>query len=280
MQQVCAIYGYEFTRPFQYAGLRFVPRYSSVTDAHNKARDLSRYNLTGIVVLDAHDDHQIFCLEAVLSFIEHLDVLISDPTEGNIPDYFSLFPEVARTAQRHDGGGAVLHQDTFFPAMRSDFVCRAMDSLADDSFNNTAGWSTLFFKATVPFRQRNPYLEVSYFLLFSGLETYVRRTLGKPDDRNIAALISCRLRQLGFNIYSDRPNDLKRSADSYARLRNALFHNSSLHATRRGKAGATITYDLLDYYAHFMILVSLVVVKAIDFDHPLLHWDSWITMQQ
>lgn len=279
MPKVCAIYGYEFTRPFQYAGLRFLPRYSWVSDVHYKARDLGHYNLTGVVVLDTYDDQQIFCLEAVLSFIEHLDVFISDPSESDSSKYFSLFPEVARTAQRHKGGGAVLHQDTFFPTMRSDFICRAMDRLADDAFCQSTGWNTLFFKATVSFRQRNPYIEVSYFLLFSGLETYVRRTLAKPDDKDIGALISRRLRQLGFNIYSYRPTDLKRSADSYSRLRNALFHNSAFRATRRGKDGVVITYDLRDYYAHFMILVSLVVVKAIDFDHPRLRWDSWITMQ-
>lgn len=279
MQQYCAIYGYEFTKPFQYGSMRFVPRYTWVADVHDKAVDLTQYNLTGVVVLDSYNNHQIFCLEAVLSFIEHLDVHVSDPISTETTEHFSLFPEVARTAQRHNGGGAVLHQDTFFPTMRSDFVCLAMDRLADVAFNKATGWDTLFFKATVPFRQRSPYLEVSYFLLFSGLETYVRRTLGEPDDRDVAALIARRLRQLGFDIHSYKASDLKRSADSYARLRNALFHNSSFKAIRRGKSGATTEYDLLDYYAHFMILVSLVVLRAVDFDHPRLHWDSWITMQ-
>lgn len=111
-----AIYGYEFTREFIYRSLRFIPRHESAADSHRGARDLKRYNLTGVVLLDSYDDHQMFCLEAVLSFVEHLDVLISDPTELPVGDYFSVFPAVARTTKRHDGGGAVLNRDTFFPA--------------------------------------------------------------------------------------------------------------------------------------------------------------------
>lgn len=279
MSQACAIYGYEFTREFSWRGMRFVPRHTWITDAHDNARDLTRYNLTGVVLLDSYDDHHMFCLEAVLSFVEHLDVLVSDPKEIAEEDYFSGFPAVARTARRHNGGGAVLHQDAFFPTMRSDFISLAMDRLLDSAFCEATGWNTLFFKATVPFRQRSPYLEVSYFLLFSGLETYVRRTLGDPSSADIASLIARRLKQLGFNIYSFKPDDLRRSADSYARLRNALFHNSALETTRRGEHGELTLYRLVDYYAHFVILVSLVALKAVGFDHPRIHWDSWITMQ-
>lgn len=195
----CAIYGYEFTREFIYRSLRFIPRHESAADSHRGARDLKRYNLTGVVLLDSYDDHQMFCLEAVLSFVEHLDVLISDPTELPVGDYFSVFPAVARTTKRHDGGGAVLNRDTFFPSVRPDFICLAMDRLADSYFCEASGWNTLFFKTTVPFRQRSPYLEVSYFLLFSGLETYVRLTLGDQTPTSVSELIARRLQQLGFN---------------------------------------------------------------------------------
>lgn len=275
----CAIYGYEFTREFIYRGLQFIPRHESAVDSHRGARDLTRYNLTGVVLLDSYDDHQMFCLEAVLSFVEHLDVLISDPTELPVGDYFSGFPVVARMAKRHKGGEEVLHRDVFFPSVRPDFIRLAMDQLADSSFCEATGWDTLFFKTTAWFCQRSPYLEVSYFLLFSGLETYVRRTLGDEKSKDVAGLIARRLRQMGFNIYSYEQSDLARSADSYARLRNALFHNSSLHATRKCDGGSVTKYSLRDYYGHFRILVSLVVLKGIGFEHPSIQWDSWINMQ-
>ena len=279
MKTVCAIYGYEFTKEFSYRDMRFVPLHSWFADVQDKARDLKSYQLTGVVVLDKYDAHQVFCLEAVLSFIEHLDVLISDPREIDQEDLFNPFPPVARVAQRHDGGGALLMQDAF-SAMRSNFIPLAMDRLADDNFCESTGWRTLFFKATEPFRQRRPFLEVSYFLLFSGLETYVRRTLNEPDSTDIAVLITRRLRQLGFEIHSYKPHDLKRSADSYARLRNALFHNSSMTTTRKSKNGSVVAYNLVEYYAHFMILVGLVVLKGAGFEHPDFSWDTWITFQQ
>jgi hypothetical protein len=82
---VCAIYGYEFTREFKLAGMRFLPRYPFVDDVRKRALDLSKYHLTGIVVLDTYDSHQIFCLEAVLSFVEHLDVLNRPGFRGDSP---------------------------------------------------------------------------------------------------------------------------------------------------------------------------------------------------
>ena len=127
---------------------------------------------------------------------------------------------------------------------------------------------------------RSPYIGVSYFLLFSGLENYVRRTPGVLKDCEAAPLISKRMRQLGFDIHTYRPDDFHRSADTYARLRKALFHNSSLETMRKQTDGTVVNYKLLDYDANFRILVSLVVVRASGFDHPALHWDSWITLQQ
>lgn len=280
MPLACALYGYEFTKSFEYNDLLFVPYHSSADDAHQAARDLNCYKLTGIIVIGSYDAERLFQLEAILSFIEHLDVLISDPYEVTGENYFTKFPLIARMATRHSGGGAVLHRDTFFPEIRSEFITIAMDRLADESFCELTGWKSLFFKTTIPFRQRNPYLEVSYFLLFSGLETYVRKTLGEPDRKDIGNLISRRLREIGFEIYPYKPTDLKRSADTYARLRNALFHNNSFVATRKSKKGLIIQYNLFDYYANFMGLVSLVVLKAIDFNHSCIHWDSWITMQR
>lgn len=266
--------------------MKFVPRYSYVVDANKKARDLKKYQLTGIVILDDYQQRTVFCLEAVLSFIEHLDVLISDPVEVAVADtkqeYFSLFPEVARTSMRHSGGGAILHQDSYFPAMRSSFITIAMSRLADEQFCRSTGWDVLFFKTTETFRQRHQFVEVSYFLLFSGLETYVRQTLNapkSPPSPHISSLIAKQLGKLGFNIKDYDEDDLRRSADTYARLRNALFHNSSMQAQRKKKNGTVVNYSLLNYYVNFKILLSLVVISAAGYNDHSINLDTWITMQ-
>ena len=129
------------------------------------------------------------------------------------------------------------------------------------------------------FRQRRPFIEVSYFLLFSGLETYVRKTLHEFGRKPLVdALLTRRLRAMGFNVYNFCPTQLIRSMDTYVRLRNKLFHNSSFEATR-DNGGITTTYQLVDYYAHFTIQMSLVVLKATDFDDGHLNWDAWIDFQ-
>lgn len=275
MRQRCPVYGFEFTRPFTVGALQFEPLYTSYDVATAKARDVQQYNLTGIVSTDSYESEVMFRLEAILSFVEHLDVAIGSPSALRTGKPFEGIPEVARVAARHSGGGAVVADDTFFPDSRREFIELALAKLSDDAYCHATGYRTLFFKATEPFRQRRPFLEVSYFLLFSGLETYVRRTLGDPHCREVAQLLNKRLRQLGFRVYNYRPTELGRSMDTYARLRNALFHGSEFQAVRKTKSGA-VQYKLLDYFAQFMLLVNLVVLKATDFDDGHVNWDSWI----
>jgi len=136
----------------------------------------------------------------------------------------------------------------------------------------------LFFKTTETFRQRRPFIEVSYFLLFSGLETYVRTSLNDFESRNVADLLNRHLCTLGFNVFSFSEAQPDRSMDTYTRLRNALFHNSKFEA-HRNIHGIEYTYHLSDFYAQFLILVALVVVKATDFDDGHINWDAWIDRQ-
>lgn len=277
MSLVCGIYGYEITRPFEAYGLQFVPRIAALQDARVIARDLDRYNLTAVVIADAFPGDLLFRLEAVLSFIEHLDVIVTEPAPLIASDYFSQFPSVMRTSRRHNGGGAILSQDTFFPNSRAEFVANALDRLGNRAHCESTGYRVLFFKCAEVFRQRKPFIEVSYFLLFSGLETYVRRTLN-DESTGVAILFARWLKDLGFKVYQDRPNELERSMDTYARLRNALFHNSKFEAHRKIK-GKDHTYRLEEYYAQFLILVGLVVLKATAFDDGHINWDAWIDRQ-
>ena len=66
--------------------------------------------------------------------------------------------------------------------------------------------------------------------------------------------------------------------DTYARLRNALFHTSDFKAIRKSGVGV-VHYKLFDYFSQLMMLVNLVVLKATDFDDGHINWDSWIDRQ-
>ncbi|MFD2270572.1 hypothetical protein ACFS07_04035 [Undibacterium arcticum] len=76
----------------------------------------------------------------------------------------------------------------------------------------------------------------------------------------------------------DRLGDLHRSISTYTRLRNALFHNSEF-VVKVLVGGQQIELRLFDYLFNFSQLVSLVVLKAVDFDDGHINWNSWIDRQ-
>lgn len=278
MPLISAIYGFQITKAFTVCGLQFLPAIQTLPEAGSAARDQTQYNLTAVVMAESFPGDVLFRLEAVLSFIEHLDVVITEPQQLTHGDPLNQFDKTLRLSRRNSGGGAIIGNDTFFPASRPRFIELALTRLADTAHCEATGYRTLFFKVTEAFRQRRPLIEVSYFLMFSGLETYVRKTLNDFDSRDVAQLLARRLRAMGFNIYNFSQSQAERSTDTYARLRNALFHNSAFEATRNS-AGTTTTYQLTNFFGQFSILMSLLVVKATDFDDGHLNWDAWIDRQ-
>lgn len=278
MPLICAIYGFQITNAFTVCGLQFVPAIQTLREAALAARDKTQYNLTAVVIADSFPGDVLFRLEAVLSFIEHLDVLITEPQQLTHGDPLNQFDKTLRLSRRNSGGGAIIGNDSVFPSSRPKFIELALIRLADAAHCEATGYRTLFFKVTETFRQRRPFVEVSYFLMFSGLETYVRKTLNDFHSRDVAKLLAQRLRAMGFNVDNFNQSQPERSTDTYARLRNALFHNSAFDATKNN-GGITTTYQLNDFFGQFSILMSLVVVKATDFDDGHLNWDAWIDRQ-
>lgn len=242
------------------------------------ARAVDQYNLTAVVIADEFPGDLLFRLEAVLSFVEHLNVIVTEPMLLELTNPHDQFQKILRISRRHDGGGAIIGSDTFFHDSRSIFIEKAIQRLGDSAHCEATGYRTLFFKTTETFRQRKPFIEVSYFLLFSGLETYVRTSLNDFKSKEVAVLLHRHLLTLGFNVFNFKEHQLERSMDTYARLRNALFHSSKFEAHR--KVGDSVhTYQLTEFIAYFRILVDLVVVKATDFDDGHLNWDAWVDRQ-
>jgi hypothetical protein len=187
MPQVAAIYGFEFTRPFQAAGLTFTPASDDHSAAKRLARALDSYNLTGTVAATDLGRELLYRLEAVLSFIEHLDVRVSEPVadEAAVAHPRDFFESTAVGGARNNGGGAVVGSDAFNPwrTSRQHFVELALKSLADEEFCQRTKFNALFFKSVETFRQRKPFLEISYFFLMSGLEAFARASLQDHADQ-------------------------------------------------------------------------------------------------
>lgn len=278
MNVVCGIYGYQITHPIDLPDLRIEPRTSDHQQAKQWARDLDSYQLTAVLRGTSISGDLLFDLEAVLSFIEHLDVLISSPIKQTEDDPFAQFPQSITTHRRNNGGGATIGEDAFFKPSRSLFISKALNRLQDQKFCEQTQFKALFFKCIETFRQRKPFVEVSYFLLYSGLESYARAVINDRSTRNASVPICKLLTDFGFDVQIDRPNDLQRAVSTYTHLRNALFHNSELTATINVN-GTMVELKLFDYLFNITQLVSLVVLKAVNFDDGHINWNSWIDRQ-
>lgn len=274
MPNCCAIYGYECSMPEIFPDFEIIPRTRDHIQARTWARDKTTYNLMAVVVGDTLSDDFAFKLEAVLSFIEHLDVIVTSPEFIEESDLFDAFPHTLPTHGRHDGGGATLMSDYIVKFSRPDFIKKCLSRLRDKVFCDETKFGDLLFKKVETFRQRRPLLEVSYFLLYSGLEAHARAA-AQDKSRNASEPIYKLLNALEFDISIDRVSDLKRSVSTYTHLRNALFHNGEVEAVVK-ISGKFKKLRIIDYFFHLSQLTSLVVMKAVEFDDGHINWDSWI----
>lgn len=274
----CGVYGYNITREIVLPVLRIVPTDDDYIRVKGAARDLNEFRLTAIAYLDQPNDEFLFELEAVLSFIEQLEVLVTSPVLCDESNVTYHFPMSVAAHKRHNGGGAMLMADAFHPESRKDFIAKALDRLGDQAFCESTQFRILFFKCVETFRQRKQFLDTSYFFLFSGLESYSRAATNHPKEKNVSVPICKALTQLGFDVSQDRPDELVRAVSTYAQLRNALFHNSELE-TEVNINGNIVQLRVNDYIFNIRQLVSLSVLKIVEFDDGHINWNSWVDRQ-
>ena len=220
MTDFSAIYGFEFTRVFSVNGLSFQPIESQYSVAKALARNLKAHNLTGVVSAPTLTREMLFQLEGVLSFVEHLDVYISEPTDDAdaIINPNQYFEPTQFMRSRHNGGGAVLGSDSFKPyhESRQQFIELTLRYLSDIELCKKTRFDSLLFKCVETFRQRQPFLEISYFLLISALEAFSRAHQNDYKSKNAAVPITKTLLHYGFDVQQDNPNHLSRSISSYS----------------------------------------------------------------
>ena len=274
------IYGYECTREAVFDMYRMVPLSNTHQEVEALASDRNAYNLTAFLEVNSESANYlrqlIFDLEGVLSFIDQKDVLIANRLRDS-EDYGQLaedYPKSISGHFRHSGGGKVVMSDAFSSDSRRTFIELAMAKLTDTTDTNNATFRGAFYKSIEVFRARQRFIDVSFYLLFSALESLSRAALSDTSP-NCAKPIGQLLRTYGFDIYENSVRDLRKSVSTYARLRNALFHNGK-HEAETNVNGTTITLALSDYLSPFERLVPLVMMKYIGFDDGRTNWNSWL----
>jgi len=278
MELVCGIYGYQITHTIEIGGFRIVPRTNDFTQATEWASDRKSYQLTAVILAESISDNRLFYLEAILSFIERMDIIITSPQELDNTDPFLGFVSSITSHKRSSGGGAAILSDTFSRDSRKIFISKALEKLEDDIFCEKTQFRVLFFKCVESFRQVKNFVEIEYFLLYSGLESYARAVTGDRNNKNSSEPICELLVSYGFDIKIERPNNLTRAVSTYTHLRNALFHNGEFIKIININ-GTQTELKLFDYLFNFSQLVSLVILKAVEFDDKHINWNSWVDRQ-
>lgn len=269
------VYGYEINRKVELDDILIHSVHQDFKTVKELARDTKNYYLTGIIEYKSEStDISLFDLEGILAFIDRLDVIITNKNE-----FASLKSAKARTPKklfltgRQNGGGKLIQSDTFFEKnYRAEFINSAVQQLSKEDKSSVLRKS--FFKTIETFRARRPFIEISYYLLYSALESLARDDLQDFDTKNSNEPIYLFLEKLGFNLQQDNPKDLKRAVSSYTHIRNVLFHNSN-HEVEKDLNGETVNFNIKDYYSHLKLLVPLVILKYMDYDDGMIRWDSW-----
>lgn len=219
----------------------------------------------------------IFDLEAVLSFIDQKDIIVANILNDSA-EYDQLgddYPNFLSGHYRHNGGGQVIMSDVFSKDSRKIFIDLAMSKLTDKSDTNNKTFRSAFFKTIEVFRAKESFIDVSYYLLFSALESLCRAVFNNYSSKNCSEPIAKLLSQYGFDISQDDNTNLYKSVSTYAHLRNALFHNGKFEKEVNIN-GSVTKLELSTYYPQFKGLMPLVMMKYIGFDDGYINWNSWI----
>jgi hypothetical protein len=184
---VCGIYGYHVTHPINLTDydLRIDP-VTNDDDVKLRADNRQSYQLTAILTGKSIPTNVCFNLEAILSFIEGRDVLITSQEDlTNEVSPGSQFTECIRMPARGKISNKAICRSKH--TSRASFIINALTRLnyeedelkrlkiepreKGEDLPNIPLFNALFFKYVESFRQ-NIFSDIEYYLLFSGLEAY------------------------------------------------------------------------------------------------------------
>lgn len=277
MQQF-GVYGYECSRKMEFDSYTITPITTKHADAKRLAADQKRYFLTATLEFKEKQPPEVlrkllFDLEAVLSFIDQMDVIIlAHPartvtqTDGD-QKYIVAHP-------RNKGCGQVIISDCFETNSRKEFIVMALQKLEDDQHDRGKAFRTSFFREIEVFRGRTIIMDVTYYLLFSSLEALSRAFYEKYDG-SAAEQIAKLLKNYNFDVKQDNYADLKKGISNYTELRNALFHNGKTEKTLE-RDNRTINLKLVDFHDELWRLLPFVLIKYIGFDDGHINWNGWL----
>lgn len=293
MSYVIGIYGYAFTKPFSLMDLEFRPLYEDFITTRDKAGDNKAYNLTGcllaplISLQEVHAWQQTFLdLEAGLTFAEQQHVALFSAVELKpgedvmkilrseqphklkeaIPVQLMITDSLTRRTAR-PSYGECLQLDVFDPDMRTRLLGLLMSKLQDQAFLKSTGFRSAFFRNVEMVKMGNVPIDVTYSLLFTGLELTARKVC-QYEGNNLPRLLEDFLNPLGFAITTDEANKI-------AACRNALFHRGEYETSYQHSKSNSMRTVKLSELPSMEALFTDVLLKVLGFDDQHINWNRW-----
>ena len=236
---VFGIYGFDFSKRFTVSQAELVPCHG-FPECQSLAQDRTHLFLTGYGILpesraSADIDQSAFVrrladgmtfhqqqmvIPTRLTQISAGDSIAQMITSGRLPESLPILSD------RHTPGAAI-GNDTFYPGSRTLFLELFLAHTERASADHPL--TAAFYRQIEIWKLSQPYVEIEYFLAFSGLEILARAYGAKPNNRSIAVPLSGFLRSHGFAVSQALAQD-------WADARNALFLAANSKQRRAAQA--------------------------------------------
>ncbi|EOZ1500558.1 hypothetical protein U9655_002234 [Enterobacter asburiae] len=268
---IYGIYGYNITNVSDFSFGKITPIHSSSHKLFHLMRDAKKIHLTSFLEIDKEFKNKerkiIFHIENILTFIEQRPVIIKNKLrehevistlDSDYPDYLSSETPLPNPAN------IITENDSKFKLIENAYQKLIINT--DDCL------SKMIHKNIMVFSNPINYIDTSYYLLFSGLESIARqRLMDMKSNTNI--VIANYLKNFGFNVKADSVKNEARSIQTYCHLRNALFHNGEFQTKPININGKTTIYKLEDYYPLLRHLNYLTILKELSVNSKHINWD-------
>lgn len=279
MKSYFGIYGFEISQHTEFANFIIEPVVKNHVEANKLAVDRKIFNLTAIGKFTEKPDRQaLFDLSGIMTFCQQQWVVVTNIHEFSnnfdFQDVIPKFPPTYETTNHRPTSGALILSDRLVQSGRVDFFKLCLEKLSDETFENATNFRKSFFRNVESWRMPHQMIDLTYYLNFSALEI-LSRTIANDFQSSVAA-VSCRLlQQHGFPVSQDNIQERHLGMQTYARLRNSLFHNGEFEVTFQENQ-QTVTLRLSDYYRFLSSLVPDILLKVIGYNNNKINWNRWI----
>jgi len=280
MAEFIGIYGFDITRPINAAGITIEPVFTNAGEVSTRAEDPRQFILTAVGQIDAGPAAELaFDLAAALTFCQQRWVIVTGPFQPTrsamtLDQVKGELPSKRDFEARWQSGGALIMRDAFAPDSRQNFLDLCLRRVRDPGFNDRTGYRDAFFRCVQVLRMDPAYVDVTYYLDFSAIEILVRAKSGDYDS-GFAQLACPFLKNFGFDVVENKPARRANSMQTYAHLRNALFHQGKFEK-RIKENGREVVLKLTDYDDKWRRLVPDVLLKVLGFDDGHINWKRWL----